>query len=149
LKAQLEHRRDDWASFALPTRTQWEAMREGLSREQQLVFLAERVRLLNTRQWGQPGGVDFMDPQYDRSLELMDLVAWEARSGHELVHPLAEIKAMIPDALERRILGRYASSPAFLAMYSYWRDFHPVRNLHTVGEAITWLMGELEKPMSP
>lgn len=149
VRDQLALRLDDFGTFSLPTRAQWEATRGGLSREQQLVYLAERVRLLNTRQWGQPGGVDFMDPQYDRSLERMDLVAWEERSAYELVHPLAEIKAMIPDSSERAVLGRYASSPALMAMYSYWRDFHPARSLHTVGEAITWLLGELDKPMSP
>jgi hypothetical protein len=145
LGAQLKLRRDDWKGFTLPTRARWEEMKVGLSREGQLEFLADRVRLRNTRQWGQPGGVDFMDAQYDRPLESLDQLEWAARAGFEVINPLVEIKAMAPTVAEHAILRRYVDSPAFMAMYSYWRDFHPGRNLHTVGEAMTWLLAELER----
>ena len=145
LAQQLKLRRDDWKAFTLPTREQWDAMKQGLSREAQLESLAERVRLRNTRQWGQPGGVDFMDAQYDRSLDSLDRVEWAARANFEVINPLVEIKAMAPTVAERAILRRYVDSPVFMAMYSYWRDFHPGRELHTVGEAMTWLLAEIEK----
>lgn len=144
LRDQLAARGDDWRTFTLPTAAEWDELQKRLSREEQLTYLAERVRLRNTRQWGQPGGVDFMDAQYDRALMDLDLVEWDARKAHEVINPLVALKAMNPNAEERRILRPYTTSTALMAMYSYWRDFHPARELHTVGEAMSWLLTELE-----
>lgn len=146
LRDQLAARGDDWRTFTLPTAAEWSELQKTLSREQQLTYLAERVRLRNTRQWGQPGGVDFMDAQYDRALIDLDLVEWDARKAHEVINPLVALKTMNPTAEERRILRPYTTSTALMAMYSYWRDFHPARELHTVGEAMSWLLSELESP---
>ncbi|HRE89419.1 MAG TPA: hypothetical protein PK095_09785 [Myxococcota bacterium] len=146
LRDQLAQRKDDWRTFTLPSAAQWAELQKTLSRTEQLTYLAERVRLRNTRQWGQPGGVDFMDAQYDRALIDLDLVAWDERKAYEVLNPLVAIKTMNPTAEERSVLRPYTTSTALMAMYSYWRDFHPARELHTVGEAMSWLLTELERP---
>ena len=56
-------RKDDFRSFVLPKPAEWKERQEKLSRAEQIEFLASRLRLLNCFQWGQPGGVNFEDPQ--------------------------------------------------------------------------------------
>lgn len=145
LLRELERRRDDYATFGLPTAGEWEGLRRDLSRLEQIAWLAERVRLINTLQWGQPGGVNHLDPQYGWPFSELLPRSRDTWAQYERINPLSELLVLAPmGAEERAVLEPYRRSRAHLAMYSYWRDFHPARELHTVGEAVSWLLGELD-----
>lgn len=145
LLRELEQRRDDYAAFSLPTAGEWERRRRGMSRPAQIAWLAERVRLINTLQWGQPGGVNHLDPQYGRAFSELLTRGRDTWAEHERINPLSELLALAPrKGEERALLEPYRRSRAHLALYSYWRDFHPARELHTVGEAVVWLLAELD-----
>src|SRR5207248_2306173 len=58
LAQQLKVRRgEDFKTLALPTTRQWPQIRAAMTRDKQIEFLGQRLRLLNCFQWGQPGGV--------------------------------------------------------------------------------------------
>ena len=61
---QLPRRSEDFKSLMLPTAGDWEQRKAGMTRAAQVEYLVRRLRLLNCRQWGQPGDVDHTDDQY-------------------------------------------------------------------------------------
>ena len=58
LAEQLPKRQDDFKTLVLPTPAEWEKLKTTLDRPQQVRYMADRLRLLNCFQWGQPGGVN-------------------------------------------------------------------------------------------
>lgn len=69
LSSQLEGRSSDFNSISLPEPSQWQHMKEKMSTQEKIDFLAPRLRLLNCRQYGQPGAVDFSDPQFKEAIQ--------------------------------------------------------------------------------
>ena len=66
LAKQLAGRGEDFTTLTLPTPKQWKLLKSKLSRKEQVAYLAERMRLLNCVQMGQPGGVSYHDKQFNR-----------------------------------------------------------------------------------
>jgi hypothetical protein len=62
--AACSQRREDFDTFVLPSPDQWRVLEGKLSREEQVTFLASRLRLLNCFQRSWPGDVDYRDAQY-------------------------------------------------------------------------------------
>jgi hypothetical protein len=132
---QIERRRDDFKTLVLPTPGQWTAIKADKSRAEQIKFLAERLRLLNCFQWGQPGGVSYEDPQYAEARAAAD-------KRTETINPYVELSRMELAVDEVPHLLPWIDDPDFMVMYSYWRNFHPSRTMHRVREAVAWLINE-------
>jgi hypothetical protein len=63
LAEQLRGRSEDFKTLDLPRPEEWQRMRERMTREEQVAFLARRLRLLNCQQLSQPGDVHYGEPQ--------------------------------------------------------------------------------------
>ena len=68
LRELPERMKTDFVTLKLPSPEEWKRLRGGMSRTDQVQYLADRLRLLNVRQPGWPADMDFNQPQ--RSLPL-------------------------------------------------------------------------------
>jgi hypothetical protein len=64
LTQQLKDEPEDFKTFRLPDSLEWSALKQKLTRKEQLLYLADRLRLLNCIQPGQPAGIDYGMYQY-------------------------------------------------------------------------------------
>jgi hypothetical protein len=147
---ELPRRRDDFGEFRLPTPAQWSALRWRLSRAEQIDYLCRRLRLLNCYQHSQPGGVSFRDRQYAEP-------AGAAEPRTEVINPYVELRGG-RDGSDREYeatsagLGLRSADVAVLAEHlrgdwyvpsvSYWRDFHPQREVHRTRPLVAGLINE-------
>lgn len=132
LEQQLVARNDDFRRLQLPTPAQWDKLRHQLDRPAQIRYMADRLRLLTCRQWGQPGGISFSDQQSN----LPDANGAENYVLNPLT-TLAEMKLTRADCAE---LLPYLEDRNFVLGYSFFRDFHPSRSMHRVGELVCLLL---------
>ena len=133
LVAQLEKRRDDFKAFRLPLPQGWERLKKQMTREQQVEYLARRLRLLNCIQHAQPGGVSYSDDQYAERYSWRDIESGKAR---KVINPYVELRGMKMTVAELRRLVPFMADTDFMLTFSYWRDFHPSRTLHRVNWAV-------------
>ena len=140
LAAQLEKRGDDFKTLALPEPTAWETQKKTLDRAAQIKYLADRLRLLNCIQMGQPGGVNYEDPQ---SGEPSNRMGGKAARG--VINPYVEIDKMKLTTADLPALVPYLADENFMPTFSYWRDFHPSRTLHQVNWAVANLINNAAK----
>jgi|GEM_PF-2871832 len=135
LVSQLEARREDFKSLALPSPQEWTALQTKLSRQEQIRYLASRLRLLHCVQLMAPGDVSYDDPQYRD--------AWKPwprpKDDPKVINPYVELKRLNLDTTDLLVLAPYAEDKDYLLTYSYWRYFKPERTLHRVG----WVIGDL------
>ena len=144
LAEQLPRRMDDFAKFHLPTRAEWDGLQKKLSREEQIDFLCERLRLLNCFQMGQPGGYFPDDTQYAEPCGMDANASWGLGKGKtEVINPLTELVGPMnwfdkdkprPRGLELTLkdvpqLSRRLRDDWYMPIVSFWRDFHPDRSL--------------------
>ncbi|MBI4613852.1 MAG: hypothetical protein HY720_09600 [Planctomycetes bacterium] len=139
LAAQIEARRDDFRDFRLPTPEEWKELCSRLSREERIRYLAARLRLLNCFQWGQPGGVSYEDRQHA-----------EPRSAGkepetEVTNPFVELRSMGLTVADLVHLVPYLADENYMPTYSYWRNFHPSRDLHRVNGAVAYIVNEVAR----
>ena len=134
LAAQLQKRGDDFTKFRLPAAEDWTKQKAGMSREEQIKFLAEHLRLLNCAQWGQPGDVNYADPQTSGAMNAQD--------RKPVINPFNELRAMKMTGAELAVLAPFLMDDDYMLVYSYWRDFHPERHLHRVNWAVEALVNE-------
>ncbi|OWK37773.1 hypothetical protein [Fimbriiglobus ruber] len=144
LAVQLPKRADDFAKLKLPTPVEWTALKKMLTRDQQIDFLCERMRLLNCFQMGQPGGYSSGETQYAEPRGLSDDAAWGRGGGDTVViNPLTELTGqagwlvekgprskgleLAPRDIPR--LSKYLRDDWYMLIVSFWRDFSPERNL--------------------
>jgi hypothetical protein len=146
LARQLPRRRDDFKELKLPTPDEWSKLKKALTREEQVDFLCKRLRLLNCFQWGQPGGVSFSQKQYAEPCGLSENASWGLDRGKtEVINPLVELAGPVdgffvkgeerPKGLNLTLadiplLAPHLREDWFILAVSFWRDFHPNRNLH-------------------
>ncbi len=152
LAAQLARRGDDFNGFRLPTPDEWIDLAKKLGRQQQIEYLAARLRLLNCFQWGQPGGVDYSDPQTakpGRALaeEQMRLHWTNPNAKHvsQVVNPYVQLCEMDIQVAELPALVPFLADEDFMPTYSFWRDFHPNRTLHQVNWAVAIVINDTAK----
>ncbi|MCX7425394.1 MAG: hypothetical protein NTW96_07175 [Planctomycetia bacterium] len=152
LAAQLANRGDDFKAFRLPTPDEWQQLTMKLDRAQQIEYLAARLRLLNCFQWGQPGGVDYGDPQTakpGRQLAKDQMrERWSNPYGKhpsQVVNPFVELREMNIQVADLSALVPFLADENFMPTYSYWRDFHPDRTLHQVNWAVAEIVNGVAK----
>lgn len=141
LAAQLEKRGEDFKTFVLPTPEQWNELKARMSRPQQIEYLAARLRLLNCFQWGQPGGVNLADPQYARPSSQREF----DDKAPTLINPYEELLKMKLEVADLTALVPFLADENYLPTFSYWRDFHPARDLFSVDEVVASLVNSAAK----
>ncbi len=134
LAAQLQKRGEDFKSLTLPAAGDWAKRKAAMSRGEQVKFLADRLRLLNCAQWGQPGDVNYTDPQWS--------APGSAGDRKEVINPFNELRAMKLSPTELAFLAPYLTDDDFMLVFSFWRDFHPERHLHRVNWAVQDIINE-------
>lgn len=139
LAEQLARRGDDFNKLALPKPAEWDAMKKNLKRDEQVKFLAERLRLLNCIQMGQPGDVNYADPQTAEASRKAN------GAGTPVINPYNELRAMNLQPSELPALVPSLADENFMLAFSYWRDFHPKRTLHQVNWAVAGILDEAAK----
>jgi hypothetical protein len=158
LAEQLPKRRDDFVKLKLPTPKEWADLKRTLSRDQQIDYLCQRMRLLNCYQMGQPGGIDYFGKQYAEPSGLSRNASWGGGKGKtEVINPLVEL-AGTWDGKQRRLSGglgltaadvpkleQYRREDWFILAVSYWRDFHFNRTLETTQSIFDWVIRDLRK----
>lgn len=141
LKKQLLARKDiDFKTLTLPDKDQWKKLKEIMSREAQIRFLANKLRLLNCFQMGQPGGVNYTDPQ---SADIGVSPVYEERNI--VINPYNELMELKLSVVEIPYLTPYLNDENFMLTFSYWRDFHPSRTFHRVNWAIAKIIDDTAK----
>jgi hypothetical protein len=144
LAVQLPRRLDDFSKLKLPTPAAWTELKKKLTRDQQIDYLCERMRLLNCFQMGQPGGYNPEAKQYGEPCGLSEDAAWGRGMGKtEVINPLVELRGyygwvgedeQVRKGLELTlkdvpILSKYLRENYYMLIVSFWRDFHPDRSL--------------------
>lgn len=137
LAAQLPKRGEDFKTLTLPAPDEWKARRAKLSREEQIKYLADRLRLLNCRQHGQPGGVDYEDEQSSAPFAEAG-----AKKGKKVINPYTELRELKLQVADLPALVPYLADENYMLAFSYWRDFHPGRTLHQVSWAVADLVND-------
>lgn len=158
LAEQLPRRMDDFKTFKLPTPKEWATMKEKMSRREQIDFLCQRLRLLNCFQMGQPGGYISSETQYAEPCGLSENAAWGLNKGKtEVINPVVELagqrdgfflkgeersKGLDLTVADIPALAPYLRDEWYLLIVSFWRDFHPGRDLATSRPYIAgWING--------
>lgn len=141
LLRQLGRRTEDFKTLTLPTAEQWAEQRATMSRDDQIRFLAGRLRLLNCFQWGQPGDVNYNDPQYPRPMAEYREVE-DPRRLPTVINPYVELRRLKLTIPELPVLVPYLADEDYLPTYSFWRSFHPSRTLHQVNWAVAKVVND-------
>jgi hypothetical protein len=140
LAAQLKKRGEDFKTFKLPSADEWKKLAAGMSREEQARWLAERLRLLNCLQLGQPSDVNYHDPQFSTVDKRDD----EAKTG-DVINPFNELLALKLTVAELPSIVPALADTNFMPTFSYWRNFHPSRTLHRVNWVVARVINRTAK----
>lgn len=138
LAEQLARRRDDFHDFKLPSEEEWGGLQTKLNRDEQIKYLAARLRLLNCFQFSQPGGVSYKSPQSAAA----GAVYLEADEANKVINPYTELLQMRLEIAELPALIPFLADENFMPTFSYWRDFHPDRTLHRVNWAVAEIVND-------
>jgi hypothetical protein len=148
LSKEMPKRADDFNTLKLPATEEWTGLKKNLSRADQISYLAERMRLLNCFQMGQPGGYSISETQYAEPCGLSRNAAWGLYKGEtkvinpyvELVggrergfrdHEQKESKGLELTVADIAHLAPFLREDWHLLCVSFWRDFSPDRDLDT------------------
>jgi hypothetical protein len=144
LADELPRRADDFKTFKLPTLAEWTELKRKLTREQQIDYLCERLRLLNCFQWGQPGGYSLYDQQFAEPCGLSENAAWSLNRGKtSVINPYVELvgdRELDGDGMEFSkglgltpkdvpALARHLRLNWYMPIVSFHRDFSHERHL--------------------
>ena len=130
-------RKDQDGEVGLPVLPVWWILQVCLTRDQQIAYLAKRLKLLHTEQDMQPG-----DVYYDSAMPY-------SLTGIICINPYLELKRMQLVNRDFVALAPFAADRDYMRTYSYFRDFHPSRNLHRVCWAVQKLVNEAAIPPAP
>lgn len=143
LTAQLRQHPDDFMTFRLPGYKAWDSIKQTLNRTGQIQFLADRLRLINCIQPGQPAGISYTMDQvavsYAYCTEKKDCNYWEPAGRYAVLNPYNELKAMHLNTQELKLLLPSMLEDAYIPSYSYFRNFAPGRTLHR----LSWVVNDL------
>lgn len=132
LAADLPTRMDDFATFTLPSPAEWTRIKAGLGRPGRIRYLAERLRLLNCVQHGQPGSVDYGDPQF---ATVEEREQWEEDSRSpvpRVINPFNELLRLAITPGEAPLLFPWLEERRYLPSYGFWRSFTSGRDMDRV-----------------
>jgi hypothetical protein len=142
LTRQLKDYSEDFKTFRLPDSTEWSGLKQKLDRRGQVLYLAERLRLLNCIQSGQPGGISYDMPQFAISMPEAfgnGVSYWEPTTRYRVVNPYVELIRMKLNPAEIEFLLPYLLTETYIPSYTYFRDFRPERTVHK----LTWVVHDL------
>jgi hypothetical protein len=161
LSKELPRRQDDFKKLALPSAKEWAAIKPKLTRSEQIEYLCQRIRLLNSFQWGQPGGVAYSATQYAEPCGMSENAAWSGKKGKtEVINPLVELMGPVDGfrlkgeqeakGLELTVvdiahLAPFLKDDWYLLMVSFHRDFGPDRHLHSSRGLFTVIINSIAK----
>jgi hypothetical protein len=146
LTGQLKNNPEDFKTFRLPDSLEWNGLKQKLSRNDQILYLADRLRLLNCIQDSQPGDISYGDYQYAISrAETIKLNPGNLGDNHKykVVNPYIELIQMKLNLHEVELLLPYLLTNTYIPSYNYHRDFFPGRNLHRLNWVIESLIFEI------
>jgi hypothetical protein len=152
LAAQLPRRRDDFVKLKLPTATEWQQLKQKLSRSEQIDFLCRRLRLLNCFQSSQPGVCRWSDKQFAEPCRIAPNASWGLDQGKtEVINPYTELLGLSHDgstglkltAKDVPQLAGYLRDDWYVLGISFWRDFHPGRNLGDTRSILQEIINDL------
>ena len=143
LKEQLIKYKDiDFKTVTLPTPEEWARYKTKNDRSAWINFLAERIRLLQCIQPGQPGGISYHDQQFKPGAGIW--TRWsEDASSEEVINPYVELLEMDLTIKELPYLVPYMEEELYIPSFSYWRDFSSDRTLHKVNWVIADIMQQV------
>jgi len=133
LVAQLT-RKDSADNVSLPSLPVWWVLQAFLTRDQQITYLAKRLKLLHTAQDMQPG-----DVYYD------SVIPYNLTSLY-CINPYLELKRMNLVNHDFVALAPFAADRDYMRTYSFFRDFHPSRTLYRVCWAVAELVNDTAIP---
>ena len=144
LENQLKLRKDDFITFILPNYAAWDSIKKTFSREEQIKYLANRFRLLNCEQMGQPADINYSDYQTKNSMMpnnvkkvgINKIYDYEA---DRVINPYSEIINMHLNYKELKYLVPYLADDNYIPTFSFWRNFDFHRKLHRV----SWVVADL------
>jgi hypothetical protein len=157
---QLPDRMDDFKTFKLPTAAEWTALKKKLTRQEQIDYLCERLRLLNCFQMGQPGGYSPGQLQYAEPCGMAENASWGLREGKtEVINPLTELvgpsglfgednsrpKGLALTLKDVPQLSKHLREDYYALIVSFWRDFHPDRSLGRTRPMIARIIDDLAR----
>ncbi len=158
---QLPLRRDDFKGFRLPTPAEWAALKQKLSRAEQIDYLCRRFRLINCFQEGQPGHAADSDRQFAEKSEISEDASFPVRTGKtEVINPLVELAGPIDRYFEPgkkrptgmdltladvKYLAPHLHDDWFMLTISFFRNFAPGRTLHSTRPLVARVINDLAK----
>jgi hypothetical protein len=165
LAAQMPRRGDDFVKLKLPTPAEWEGMKRKLTRAEQIDFLCERMRLLNCFQQGQPDGISLSETQFAEPGGMSRNAAWGGGRGKtEVINPLRVLRGSYGwfqgklsryEDKEGRFTGmeltikdvpqlsKHLRDDWYIPTVTFWRDFHPSRELHHTRPLFAHMINQL------
>jgi len=136
LVAQLT-RKDDGDQVSLPSLPVWSLLQLFLSRDQQITYLAKRLKLLHTMQDSEPG-----DVYYDSAMPY-------SLTGVYCINPYLELKRMNLANHDFVALAPFAADSDYMRTYSFGRSWFPGRKLHRVSWAVQHLVNDVAGQPAP
>ena len=148
LANQLKNRSEDFVSFNLPDSLSWVDIQKNLTRNEQIEYLLDRLRLLNCDQPGQPAWISYKDIQ--TSIPFSEIMQdaqikyfSDGLKKYAVINPFNELLKMNIRVDEISIFLPYLKSKGFITSYEYWRDFSSHRKLHPVAGVVFTLIYEI------
>jgi hypothetical protein len=150
LGEQLRKRDGDFVRLTLPSRDIWDSLEHSMPRDEQIKYLAERIKLLNCFQQSQPGGISYKSEQFSvpvtTFIELKQPRSnfpagfdQEKIKGFEVINPYNELLNMKLSLNDITLLVPYLASHDYILGYSFFRDFQSQRVLHKV----SWVVSDI------
>jgi len=136
LAAQLT-RKDIDGDVSLPSLPYWSVLQLFLTRDQQITYLAKRLKLLHVVQDMQPG-----DVYYDSTMPY-------SSTGIYCINPYLELKRMSLGSHDFVALAPFAADHDYMRTYSFGRSWFPGRKLHRVSWAVQKLVNDIAGQPAP
>ena len=140
LTKQLQSHPEDFKTFRLPDSVEWSGLKQKLTHKEQIIYLADRFRLLNCIQMEQPGGISYDMYQYSVP---SGAFSPKTNAEYKVVNPFTELLSMKLSLQETKLLLPYLLTDMFIPSYNYHRDFFPERNLHRLSWVVESLIYEI------
>ena len=142
LTHQLKERETDFKTNVIPDSVEWQKIKTKLNRKEQLLYLTEKLRLLNCIQNGQPSGISFLMTQYSQPADsiirdtTVNIYEEIGIQKYKVINPYSEILQMHLNIAEIEPILPYLIDESFIPTFTFWRDFSSNRNLYKLNWVI-------------
>jgi len=134
--------KEDFVTLTLPTPDQWQRIRRGMTRSQQIGYLADRLRLVNVRQPGWPADMEFCDPQRSVPMGGSIYSHVDHYRGEARLNPMRELTIMRLEPADLQALLPHLACEDYVLAYHAWRPWSPTWHLFQVNELVADLANE-------